>query len=162
MASCTQSTVGQPPSGPCRRAFTSFESGRRPSASAASAALFRRPSDRKSTPISHLPNPYPPLQHPPFLELSYNTLGWLLRCARAVGSDRFDETVHRVRFYLQKVAAHAGTPADTAVIDGMAASLAALIDADADARRLLADSVSGIADACADEVSRLLDTIDGA
>lgn len=96
------------------------------------------------------------------MELSFATLGWLHRSAHAVGGDRFDETVQRARFYLRKAAAHAGTPADNAVIDGLAASLAGLVEADAGARRLLADSVSGIAEACAAEAGQLLNTIEGA
>ena len=40
-------------------------------------------------------------------------------------------------------------------------NLEALIPADADARRLLDDSTTGIAEACATEVAHLLDTMEG-
>lgn len=96
------------------------------------------------------------------MEHSFAALGWLNRCAGAVGSDRFEETAHRTRFCLAKAAGHAATPAETAVVAGLAASLEAVIEADADARRLLAESVAGIADACAAETTHLLTTIEGA
>lgn len=95
------------------------------------------------------------------MEHSFAALGWLNRCAHSVGSDRFDESVRRTRFCLEKAAHHAATPAEAAVIDGLAASLGKVIEADAEARRLLADSVSGIADACGAEASALLTAIEG-
>lgn len=96
------------------------------------------------------------------MDLSFAALGWLHRCAQAVGGDRFDETVRRSRFYLEKAAGHAATPAETAVISGLAAALDALIRADADARHLLGDSVSEIAEACAAEIAQLFETTEGA
>ena len=96
------------------------------------------------------------------MDLSFAALGWLYRSANAVGSDRFAETVHRSRFYLDKAAGHAATPAEAAVVTGLNASLDALIQADADARQLLADSVAAIADTCAAEIDQLLETTEGA
>lgn len=95
------------------------------------------------------------------MDLSFASLGWLHRSAQAVGSDRFAEAVTRSRFYLDKAAGHAVTPAEAAVITGLAAAVDALIQADADARRLLGDSVTGIADACAAEVAQMLENIEG-
>lgn len=95
------------------------------------------------------------------MELSFGALGWLCRSANNVGSDRFAESVARSRFYLERTACHAATPAEAAIVDGLAASLDALIQADADARELLGESVTGIADACAAESDQLLETIDG-
>lgn len=91
----------------------------------------------------------------------FAALGWLCRSAQAVGSDRFAETARRSGFYLDKAASHAHTPAELAVITSLTASQDALILADADARRLLANSVVGITDSCATEVAQLLDTIEG-
>ena len=96
------------------------------------------------------------------MELSFAALGWLNRSAQAVGSDRFAETVHRSRFNIEKAAGHAATPAELAIIAGLTASLDALIQADADARQVLGDSVSGIADACAAEMAQLLESTEGA
>lgn len=96
------------------------------------------------------------------MELNFAALGWLQRSAQAVGSDRFPETLQRSRFYLEKAACHAATPAEAAVITGLAASVDALLQADVDARQLLDDSVSGIADACAAELDQLLETTEGA
>lgn len=112
--------------------------------------------------MTDLPNPYPPRNHPPLLDLSFAALGWLHRSAIAVGSDRFEETVQRTRFYLSRAVRHALTPAETAVITGLATCVDGLIQADTAARHVLADSVTGIADACAAEVVQLLDATEGA
>lgn len=95
------------------------------------------------------------------MELSFAALGWLQRSAQAVGSDRFPETLQRSRFYLDKAASHAATPAEAAVITSMATAVDALLQADADARELLDDSVTGIADVCAAEIDQLLETTEG-
>ena len=95
--------------------------------------------------ISHeesLPNPFPPLQHPPMMDLSFAALGWLNRAAQAVGAIRFTESIKRARFYLEKAASHAVTPAEVAVITGLTSSLQGLIQANADARALLEESLS--------------------
>ena len=90
------------------------------------------------------------------MDLSFAALGWLYRQAQAVGSDRFEETGHRAKFYLEKASACAHTPAELAVLAGMHVSLDALVQADLEARELLSESVSGIADACASETDQLL------
>lgn len=100
-------------------------------------------------------SPRPPLKQPALVDLSFAALGWLHRASIAVGSDRFTETLHRSRFYLTQAAAHAATPAELAMIAGLSASLDGLIQADANARELLSDSVTGIADACAAEIEQL-------
>ena len=96
------------------------------------------------------------------MELSFAALGWLNRSAQAVGSEKFVETVQRSRFNIGKAASYAATPAELAIITGLTTSLDTLIQADADARHVLGDSVSGIADACAAEVAQLLETTEGA
>lgn len=96
------------------------------------------------------------------MDLSFAALGWLHRSAHAVGSGRFPEAVLRCRFYLEQAAAHAATPADFAVLRGLTASLEDLIEADADAQRLLEESVSGIIEACASDADRLLGTTEEA
>ena len=95
------------------------------------------------------------------MDLSFAALGWLNRCAQAAGSDRFDETARRSRFYINTAAGHAHTPAELAIVTGLTTTLDALVVADAEARALLADSVSTIADACATEVTHLLESIEG-
>ena len=109
-----------------------------------------------------LPDHRPPRQHPPLMDLSFAALGWINRAAGAAGADRFAESVRRARFYLGQASRHAWTPADRAVITGLAASLEAVILADAEARAVLGESVSGIADACAAEVDQLLETAEEA
>lgn len=91
-----------------------------------------------------LPDPRPPRQHPPFMELSFAALGWLARAADAAGTARFTESVQRARFNMTKAAGYAKTPAEVAVIAGLASSLEGLIQADADAREVLAASLSGL------------------
>ena len=103
-----------------------------------------------------LPDPRPPLKHPPLMDLSFAALGWLYRLAQAVGGDRFEETANRAQFYLEKASACAHTPAELAVLASMHGSLDALKEVDIEARELLGESVSGIADACAAEVDQLL------
>jgi hypothetical protein len=128
----------------------------------ARARVLSTPLTERGAPIAPLPDPRPPLRHPALMDLSFAALGWLNRSAQAVGSDRFTETIHRSRFNIEKAAGHAATPAELAIITGLTASLDALIQADADARQLLSDSVTGIADACAAEMAQLLESTEGA
>ena len=102
-----------------------------------------------------LPNPRPPLMHPPLMDLSFAALGWLHRTAAAVGSDRFVEALDRSRFYLGRCAGHAVTPAERAVVDGLWAVVDGLITANALSRVLLSDSVSGMCAADATEFVEL-------
>ena len=95
------------------------------------------------------------------MDLSLAALNWLCRSAQAIGSDRFAETACRRSLDLVKAASHAHTPAEREIIAGLTASLDALILADAEARELFADSLAGIADACATEIAHLLESIEG-
>ena len=101
-------------------------------------------ADNNNTPDHDLPDPRPPRQHPPIMELSFAALGWLNRAAQAVGSIRFTESIQRSRFNLERAKDHARTPAELAVIAGLASSLQGLIRADADTRELLAASLSAL------------------
>ena len=94
------------------------------------------------------------------MSLSFAGLGWINRAARAVGSDRFDETVRRARFYIDEARAHALTPAEVAVIDGLSATADAVVRADADARVVLGESVSEMAETFAADVAQFLQTAD--
>jgi len=89
-----------------------------------------------------LPNPFPPMQHPPMTDRTFAALGWLNRAAQAVGGTRFTESIKRARFYLEKAAGQAVTPAEVAVITGLTSSLQGLIHANANARALLEESLS--------------------
>ena len=91
-----------------------------------------------------LPDPRPPLKHPPLMDLSFAALGWLYRAAGAAGAARFAEAVERARFYLDRANEHCHTPSDAAVMRGLYDSVDALIAANAQARTLLAQSVSGM------------------
>lgn len=99
-------------------------------------------ANNENLPDDNLPDPRPPRQHPPMMDLSFAALGWLNRAAQAVGSIRFAESMTRSRFYLERARGYARTPADTAIITGLASSLQGLIEADAEARRLLEESLS--------------------
>ena len=90
-----------------------------------------------------LPNPYP-RKVTSLMEVTFAALGWLNRTAQAVGSERFAEAVTRSRFYLDRARNLAATPAELAVITGMASSLPGLIEADVQARELLEESLSDI------------------
>ena len=90
----------------------------------------------------NLPDPRPPRQHPPFMELSFAALGWLARAAAAAGGIAFTEALQRARFNLKRAAGYAATPAEVAVITGLTSSLQGLIEADAEARKLLEESLS--------------------
>lgn len=92
----------------------------------------------------NLPNPRPPLQHPPLMDHSFAALGWLHRAAQAVGSPRFGETTERAQFYLQKANYYACTPGERAVVRGMFDSLGELIAAHHEAEKLLAESCLGM------------------
>lgn len=76
------------------------------------------------------------------MELSFAGLGWVLRAANAVGSDRFAESIARARFNLGRAGAYAVTPAEKQVLAGMVAILDALDCADADAREVLGAAAS--------------------
>lgn len=88
----------------------------------------------------NLPNPYP-RKVTSLMDVTFAALGWLNRTAQAVGSERFAEAVTRSRFYLNRARKIAGTPAELAVITGLASSLPGLIEADAQARGLLEESL---------------------
>lgn len=75
---------------------------------------------------------------------SFAALGWAYRASQAVGSDRFAETVFRARFYCERAAQAAGTPAEQALVAGLQVMLDELITANAQGRVLLAESVSGM------------------
>ena len=90
----------------------------------------------------NLPDLRPPRQHPPFMELSFAALGWLARAAAAAGGIAFPEALQRARINLKRAAGYAGTPAEVAVVTGLTSSLQGLIEADAEARKLLEESLS--------------------
>ena len=89
-----------------------------------------------------LPDPRPALRAAPLIDHSFAALGWLNRASVAVGSTRFDECVQRVEFNLRKAAAVVKTPGDRVVVDGLAASLAEMVRADAEARQLFDGLIS--------------------
>lgn len=99
--------------------------------------------------MDDFPDPIP-RKHPPIMDHSFAALGWLHRAAQAVGSPRFAESLGRARFYTVRAAIEASTPAEVSVVNGLIAAEEGLVEADADARRLLAESVSGMdaAEAC--------------
>lgn len=107
-----------------------------------------------------LPNPRPPLKHPPLMDLSFAALGWLYRAAEASGSERFAETLDRCRFYLERTERHVTTPAERAVFDALSSAVDGLITANAQARVLLSDSVSGMDAAEASEFVELCEAVD--
>lgn len=76
------------------------------------------------------------------MELSFAGLGWVLRAAGAVGSDRFAECITRARFNIGQAGTYAVTPADKQVLVAMTAMLDALDCADADAREVLGEAAS--------------------
>ena len=92
------------------------------------------------------------------MEFSFATLGWINRAAQAVGSDRFVETVHRATFNIDATAAYAVTPAEMAVLEGLSATLEAVIQADSEARALLDEAVSELAEAFTADVDQFLQT----
>ena len=83
-------------------------------------------------------------KQPRFLDLTYATTAWAHRSAQAVGSDRFAETLSRADFYLGRAQETARTPGETAIVTGLAVMLNDLITANAQARVVLSDSVSGM------------------
>lgn len=91
-----------------------------------------------------LPNPRPPLKHPPLMDLSFAALGWLFRTVDAVGSPRFGESLERAQFYLMRANAHAGTPAEIELVRALWEGLGEVNRANLAAERLLAESVSGM------------------
>lgn len=98
-----------------------------------------------------MPDPRFPVHKPPFLDFTYAVLGWVHRSAQAVGSDRFAECVARAIFYFGQAARHAHTPGEDSLISGLQVMLDELITANAQARVVLADSVSGMDAAEANE-----------
>lgn len=107
-----------------------------------------------------MPDPRPPLQHPPLMDLSFAALGWLIRSSQAVGAERFFESLERAQFYLDRTAVYAHTPAERAVWEGLSAALDGLIAADRQAREMLRDSVSGMDAAQACEFVELCEAAD--
>ena len=88
------------------------------------------------------PDPYRgPRKQPPFFDHTFAVLGWIHRASKAVGSERFAETISRAEFYIDRAALHTRTPGDKAVVVGFLVMLDGVIAADAQARVLLADSV---------------------
>jgi hypothetical protein len=98
------------------------------------------------------------IKHPPFLDLTYTVLGWSHRASQAVGSDRFSETMSRAEFYFVRAASHALTPGEEAIVTGLQLTLDSLIAADAAARVLLCESVSGMSAADATEFVELCES----
>lgn len=94
---------------------------------------------------------------PPLMNNSYAALGWCHRAANAVGSDRFAETVRRASFYVEQVARLATTPGEKAILAGLLTTLDGLITANAQARVLLAESVTGMNAADATEFIELVE-----
>ncbi|MBU3706730.1 MAG: hypothetical protein FGM50_08645 [Mycobacterium sp.] len=76
------------------------------------------------------------------MELAFAGLGWVLRAADAVGSDRFTESVARAHVNIGRAGTYAKTPAERQVLAGMTAILDALDCADADAREVLGEAAS--------------------
>lgn len=107
-----------------------------------------------------LPNPRPPLQHPPLMDLSFAALGWLNRAVQAVGSERFAETVWRTGFYIDRAEEHVFTPSEQAIIEGLRHGLALLIVVDVQARTLLAESCAGMLASDAAEFVELVENGD--
>ena len=106
------------------------------------------------------PDPRPPRQHPPLMDLSFAALGWLLRASQAVGADRFFESLERAQFYLDRTRVYAHTPAEKAIVGGLEEMMGQLINADRDARGMLRDSVSGMNAAEASEFVELCESGD--
>jgi hypothetical protein len=97
---------------------------------------------------------------PPLTDLSFATLGWLVRSSQAVGADRFFESLERAQFYLDRTADYTHTPAEKAIWEGLSAALDGLIAADRQARRMLKDSVSGMDAAEATEFIEMCEAAD--
>lgn len=91
-----------------------------------------------------IPDPNPPRKHPPMMEHSFAALGWINRAAQAVGADRFFESLERAQFCLERTSAHAQTPAEKAIVYGLAEMMARQIAADREAREMLKDSCAGM------------------
>ncbi len=97
-------------------------------------------------------------KQPPLLDLTYAVLGWSHRAAQAVGSERFAETISRASFYFARAAEYARTPGEDAIITGLEQMLHELVTANAQARVVLADSVSGMDAAEATEFVELIES----
>jgi len=104
-----------------------------------------------------MPNHRFPSELGALVDFTHAGLGWLLRAATAVGAPRFPELVDRAGFYLDKAFVIAQTPAERAVVDGLIRSGLALVESDGDARRVLAESVSGMSAADASEFVELIE-----
>ena len=96
----------------------------------------------------------------PFTDLSFATLGWLNRSARAVGADRFFECLERAQFYLLRAASNAHTPGERAIVEGITQSLLGMIQADREARVMLRESCSGMDARDASEFIEMCETAD--
>jgi len=99
-------------------------------------------------------------RQPPLLDHTFSVLGWIHRATRAVGSERFAETISRAEFYFAQASQHARTPGDAALLIGLNVAIDELIAANAQARVLLADSVSGMDAAEATEFVELAEQAD--
>jgi hypothetical protein len=88
---------------------------------------------------------------------SFAVLGWTLRAANAVGSDRFAEALRRAEFCFLQAADSARTPGEAAIVTGLQIALDDLVLADSQARVLLTDSVSGMNAADAVEFVELIE-----
>lgn len=97
-------------------------------------------------------------RQPPFLDLTFAVMGWTHRASAAVGSDRFAETLGRAEFYLGRALTVATTPGERAIVTGLAVTINDLITANAQARVVLADSVSGMDAAEATEFVELCES----
>lgn len=110
--------------------------------------------------MTSLPDPMPPRKLPPMTECTLSATGWLLKLSASVGSSRFEETFSRARFYVDRARGHAATPAESALVDGLDSALSWIAESEADSRRLLADSVSGMSAADATEFVEMCEESD--
>ena len=101
------------------------------------------------------------MRQPPLVDNAFAAMGWAHRAARAVGSDRFAETITRAAFYFVRAASLARTPGEEAIVSGLQTMLDELAVADAQARVLLAESVSGMDAAEATEFVELSEAGEG-
>lgn len=89
-----------------------------------------------------LPEPRPIRSHPPFTDLSFAALGWLIRATRATGSVRHTECLSRAHFYLTRANWEAATPAEKTLIAYLFHSLEGLARDNSEAQELLKESCS--------------------
>ncbi len=106
--------------------------------------------------MNRFPDPRPNQRPPtPLMAHSFAALGWSLRAAQAVGSDRFSEALRRAELCFAQAAVAAHTPGDAAIVTGLQVVLDELLVADSQARTLLTESVSGMSAADAAEFVEL-------